>query len=69
METKTGECDSHRLCGGHAEILYRLCHECYYLQSLPDVRDGFEACTEKNPVYMYELGIRYDRPYRKCARI
>ena len=30
---KTGECDSHRLCGGHAEILYRLCHECYYLQS------------------------------------
>ena len=30
---KTGECDPYRLCGGHAEILYRLCHECYYLQS------------------------------------
>ncbi len=26
-------CDSYRLCGGDAEILYRLCHECYYLQS------------------------------------
>ena len=34
METEQENvADPYRLCGGHAEILYRLCHECYYLQS------------------------------------
>ena len=38
-------------------------------RALPDVRDGLKP-VQRRPLYdMYELGIRYDRPYRKCARI
>ena len=36
---------------------------------LPDVRDGLKPVQRRTLYDMYELGIRYDRPYRKCARI
>ena len=38
-------------------------------RALPDVRDGFKPVQRRTLYDMYELGIRYDRPYRKCARI
>ncbi len=37
--------------------------------ALPDVRDGLKPVQRRTLYDMYELGIRYDRPYRKCARI
>ena len=38
-------------------------------RSLPYVRDGLTP-VQSRPLYdMYELGIRYDRPYRQCARM
>ena len=37
--------------------------------ALPDVRDGMKPVQRRTLYDMYELGIRYDRPYRKCARI
>ena len=38
-------------------------------RALPDVRDGLKPVQRRTLFDMYELGIRYDRPYRKCARI
>ena len=38
-------------------------------RALPDVRDGLKPVQRRTLYDMYELGIRYDRPYRKCARI
>ncbi len=38
-------------------------------RTLPDVRDGLKPVQRRTLYDMYELGIRYDRPYRKCARI
>ena len=38
-------------------------------RALPDVRDGLKPVQRRALYDMYELGIRYDRPYRKCARI
>ena len=37
--------------------------------ALPDVRDGLKPVQRRTLYDMYELGIRWDRPYRKCARI
>lgn len=38
-------------------------------RALPDVRDGLKPVQRRTLFAMYELGLRYDRPYRKCARI
>ena len=38
-------------------------------RALPDVRDGLKPVQRRALYDMYELGIRYDRPYRKCARL
>lgn len=38
-------------------------------RALPDARDGLKPVQRRTLYDMYELGIRYDRPYRKCARI
>ncbi len=38
-------------------------------RALPDVRDGLKPVQRRTLYDMHELGTRYDRPYRKCARI
>ncbi|MCQ2535713.1 MAG: DNA topoisomerase 4 subunit A [Lachnospiraceae bacterium] len=38
-------------------------------RALPDVRDGLKPVQRRTLYDMYELGIKYDKPYRKCARI
>ena len=38
-------------------------------RALPDVRDGLKPVQRRTLYDMYELGIRYDKLYRKCARI
>ena len=38
-------------------------------RALPDVRDGLKPVQRRTLYDMHELGIRYDKPYRKCARI
>lgn len=38
-------------------------------RALPDIRDGLKPVQRRTLYDMYELGIRYDRPYRKSARI
>ena len=38
-------------------------------RALPDVRDGLKPVQRRTLYDMYELGIRWDRPYRKSARI
>lgn len=38
-------------------------------RALPDIRDGLKPVQRRTLYDMYELGIRYDKPYRKCARI
>lgn len=38
-------------------------------RALPDVRDGLKPVQRRTLYDMYELGIKSDRPYRKCARI
>ena len=38
-------------------------------RALPDGRDGLKPVQRRTLYDMYELGIRYDRPYRKSARI
>ena len=38
-------------------------------RALPDVRDGLKPVQRRTLYDMHELGIRYNRPYRKCARI
>ena len=38
-------------------------------RALPDVRDGLKPVQRRTLYDMYELGIRYDNPYRKSARI
>ena len=34
-------------------------------RALPDVRDGLKPVQRRTLYDMHELGIRYDRPYRK----
>ena len=36
-------------------------------RALPDVRDGLKPVQRRTLYDMHELGIRYDKPYRKCA--
>ncbi|MBO4291529.1 MAG: DNA topoisomerase 4 subunit A [Lachnospiraceae bacterium] len=38
-------------------------------RALPDARDGLKPVQRRTLFDMHELGIRYDRPYRKSARI
>lgn len=38
-------------------------------RALPDVRDGLKPVQRRVLYDMHELGIKYDKPYRKCARI
>jgi len=38
-------------------------------RAIPDVRDGLKPVQRRALYDMYELGIRYDKPYRKSARI
>lgn len=38
-------------------------------RAIPDVRDGLKPVQRRTLYDMYELGIRYDKPYRKSARI
>ena len=38
-------------------------------RALPDARDGLKPVQRRTLYDMYELGIRYERPYRKSARI
>ncbi|MBR1390467.1 MAG: DNA topoisomerase 4 subunit A [Lachnospiraceae bacterium] len=38
-------------------------------RALPDVRDGLKPVQRRTLYDMHELGIRYDKPFRKCARI
>ena len=38
-------------------------------RALPDVRDGLKPAQRRTLYDMHELGIKYDKPYRKSARI
>ncbi|MGN6354506.1 MAG: DNA gyrase subunit A [Parafilimonas sp.] len=38
-------------------------------RALPDVRDGFKPVHRRILYAMNELGLSYNRPYKKCARI
>src|SRR6201986_4925855 len=38
-------------------------------RALPDVRDGFKPVHRRILYAMNELGLAYNRPYKKCARI
>ena len=38
-------------------------------RALPDVRDGLKPVQRRTLYDMHELSIKYDKPYRKCARI
>ena len=38
-------------------------------RALPDVRDGLKPVQRRTLYDMHELGIRWNKPYRKCARI
>ncbi len=38
-------------------------------RALPDVRDGLKPVQRRTLYDMHELGIKYDKPYRKSARV
>ncbi len=38
-------------------------------RAIPDIRDGLKPVQRRTLYDMSELGLRSDRPYRKCARI
>ena len=38
-------------------------------RALPDIRDGLKPVQRRTLYDMHELAIRWDKPYRKCARI
>ena len=37
-------------------------------RAIPDVRDGLKPVQRRTLYDMHELGIKYDKPYRKCAK-
>ena len=37
-------------------------------RAIPDVRDGLKPVQRRTLYDMHELGIRFDKPYRKCAK-
>ena len=53
----------------HLDVYKRQAMSVIIARALPDVRDGLKPVQRRTLYDMYELGIRYDRPYRKCARI
>jgi len=38
-------------------------------RALPDIRDGLKPVHRRVLFSMHELGLRYNKPFRKCARI
>ena len=38
-------------------------------RALPDVRDGLKPVHRRILYALNDLGITYDKPYKKCARI
>ena len=38
-------------------------------RALPDARDGLKPVQRRILFAMHELGLKPDRPYRKCARV
>jgi DNA gyrase subunit A len=38
-------------------------------RALPDVRDGLKPVQRRILYAMHEMGLRSDRPFKKCARI
>jgi len=38
-------------------------------RALPDVRDGLKPVHRRILYSMHEMGLRYDKPFKKCARI
>jgi len=38
-------------------------------RAIPDVRDGLKPVQRRILYSMYEMGITFDKPYRKSARI
>ncbi|HOB30769.1 MAG TPA: DNA gyrase subunit A [Bacillota bacterium] len=38
-------------------------------RALPDVRDGLKPVQRRIIYSMYELGVRHDKPHKKCARL
>ncbi|MDA3821936.1 MAG: DNA topoisomerase (ATP-hydrolyzing) subunit A, partial [Bacteroidales bacterium] len=38
-------------------------------RALPDVRDGLKPVHRRILYSMHEMGLRYDRPFKKCGRI
>lgn len=38
-------------------------------RALPDIRDGLKPVQRRTLYDMHQLGIDYDKPFRKCARI
>ena len=38
-------------------------------RAIPDVRDGLKPVQRRTLFDMHELGLNYDKPYKKCARV
>ncbi|UWV80089.1 hypothetical protein NW072_03165 [Mycoplasmopsis felis] len=38
-------------------------------KNLPDIRDGLKPVQRRILYSMYDLGLEYDKPYKKSARV